>query len=268
MKTKTLILIISILFSNSLLLNAAGNPSGKIKVIKKDVSQKISKAGESGQNAILVVTDNEEVNLDDAITLATETAQLSYKTVVGMVNRESEDNAELVKKYNLQRFTLPYVLILAANGSVMGGVVPGKVTPDMLAAYVPSGCFNKAIESNKNGNPTYLLVSSDDENTNNSWMKVMETSNQDATLKADIITIDTKDESETSFLKRLGYQEKMPLPMLVVLNKDGKMTGRYNDLPGASELATAATKVVSSGCGKSCPSSKSCVGKKTDCGSK
>jgi hypothetical protein len=268
MKTKTLLLILSIFFSCILFVNAAGNPNGKIKVIKKDVSQKIIKAGESGQNAILVVTDNEEAKLDDAITLATETAQQSYKTVVGIVNRESEDNADLIKKYNLQRFSLPYILILSANGSVMGGVVPGKVTPEMLAAYVPSGCFNQAIESNKNGNPTYLLVTSDDETTNSSWVELMEISNKDAQLKADIITIDPIDESEASFLKRLGYLENMPLPMLVVLNKDGKISARYTDLPEGADLTSAAAKVISSGCRSTCPSSKSCVGKKTGCGSK
>lgn len=268
MKTKAILLIASLFFAVTL-SSFAGNPrADKVKVIKKNVSKKIDEAGQSGYNSILVVTDEEETKLDAAITLATETASQSYKTMVAIVNRDLEDNKELVGKYNLQRFTLPYVLIISANGSVMGGVVPGKVTAEQLAAYVPSACFNQVIESSKDFKPTYLLIASDDTETNNNWMKVMEESNSDAQLKADIIAIDPTDENEASFVARLGYRENMPLPILVVINKQGQVTSRFNSTPEASALTESATKVISKGCGSSCPSSKSCVGKKSDCGTK
>ncbi len=268
MKTKVILLITSLLLVITFNSFAGTPPADKVKVIKKNVSKKITAASESGRNSILVITDNEEVNLDAAIALAKETAALSYKTVVALVNRDLEDNTELVEKYYLQRFTLPYILILSANGSSLGGVVPGKATAEQLAAFVPTGCTNKVIDAKTNGKASYLFVLSENDDTNNAWMEVMNESIDSPKVNAKVIEVDPKDENEASFLKRLGYGENIPLPMLVVLNKDSKITARYTSIPETSTLTTAANKVISSGCGKSCSSSKSCVGKKSRCGSK
>jgi len=268
MKTKIYFFTISFILVFCIFSYAGDAPTGKVKVIKKNLNKEISKASESGKNAILVVTDNEGNNLDEALSLATETAELSYQTVVGQVNRELEENSDLVQKYNLNRFTLPYVLIISANGSVMGGVVPGRVSAERLAAYVPSCCYNQVIEARADGKPTYVFIPSEDKEVNNNWLKVIEESNSDAKIKANVVSVDQNDENEASFLTKTGYREGMPLPMIVVLNQQGQITSRYNDLPDATALSAAATKVVSGGCGKSCPSSKSCVGKETNCGSK
>jgi hypothetical protein len=268
MKTKVLFFIAIFLLGSGINL-IHGNPSPeKDKIIKKNVSKKITEAGESGYNSILVVTDNEESDLDAAFALATETAGLSNKTVVAMVNRELEDNNELVEKYYLQRLTLPYVLILSSNGSAMGGVVPGKVTAGQLAAFIPTGCANKVIEAKTDGKASYLFVPSDDEETNTAWMKVINESIANPNVNAEMISVNPDDGSEASFLAKLGYNESLPLPMLVVLNKDSKITARYTSIPDAGTISLAASKVVSSGCGSSCPSSKSCAGKKSSCGSK
>jgi len=268
MKTKAILLIAPLFLAININGFALQPPGDKVKVIKKNVSKKIADANESGHNAILVVTDKDENNLDAAVILATETASQSYETMVAMVYRDSKDNDELVEKYHLHRYTLPYLLIISANGSAMGGVVPGKVTPEQLAAFVPTACANKVIGSRTDGKASYLFVPSGDEKNNQSWLEVIKESLSSDKVNAELISVNPKDESEALFLTKIGYSENIPLPMLVVLNKQSKITARYTSLPDAGTLSIAANKVVSSGCGKSCPSSKSCVGKKTGCGTK
>jgi hypothetical protein len=75
--------------------------------------------------------------------------------------------------------------------------------------------------------------------------------------KAEYINVDLSDPKEADFIKELKVDPNTSVPVTLVINPQGQLTGKYDGEVQVTNLVEAATRVVKSGC---CPpsSGKSC----------
>lgn len=262
------ILAMILLFSNALI---AGN---EVKIVKNNLATELAGAAESGTNTIMVITDNNESGLEEAMTLANETAALCSNTMVAVLNRDLEENISLLQKYQLTRFPAPYVVILSPAGYIAGGVAPGRITADKLAKYVPSKCYNAVLTARTDKKAVYALVYNQQDENYNKYLEALKETQSTLDPSPEILAVQAADQDEQSFLARIGYQLSED-PVVIVINPVGQISGKFDNVPTRDDLIKATTTVVSRGCGSSsggsgcCPSSKSCSPKeKASCGSK
>ncbi|MFP4471863.1 MAG: hypothetical protein ACLFPE_14360 [Bacteroidales bacterium] len=255
-------------FSHGLI---AGN---EVKIVKNNLPAELAGAAATGTNTIMVITDNNESGLAEAMTLANETAALCSNAMVAVLNRDLEENMPLLNQYQLTRFPAPYVVILSPAGYIAGGVVPGKITADKLAKYVPSKCYNDVLTARTQKKAVYALVYNQQDESYNKYLEVLKESKSSLDPSPEIITVQAADQDEQSFLSRIGYQLSEE-PVVIVINPVGQISGKFNSVPTCNDLIKATSTMVSRDFGSSsggsgcCPSSKSCSPKeKASCGSK
>lgn len=262
MKILQTLLTAFILFGVVTVTHASGESD--IKIIKSNVVIELKAAAESGTNTVLVITDEKAESLDQAIGLAEATAALGKNTMVAVVDKSDDANRTIVERYNMNRFPVPFVLILAPAGNVTGGAMPAQITAEKLSGYLPSPCYNQALKARNEHKPTLVFVTAKDDENLGDWESTIAATEGQIDPKPEIIKADVNDAGEASFLSRVGYRGE-PTPMLIVVNASGQVTGKFTSNPDAGTVKLAAEKVIAKGCG-GCPSSSSCSGKeKTGC---
>ena len=265
MKMKQTFLSILFLLGITAFVNASDGKD--IKTIRENVVTELEAAASEGVNTILVITDKTADNLDQAIELAETTANMDENTMVAVVDRNLEDNSSIVEKYNMTRYPVPFVLILSPAGNVTGGAMPAQISAEKLAKYIPSPCYNQALEARNDKKSTLIIVSSKETDGMEKWESVIEESKTAITPEPAIISVDAEDENEKSFLSRVGYRGE-EVPVLIVVNNAGQVTGKFTEVPDGETLKTTVSKEIKKGCG-GCKSSKSCSPKdKAKCGDK
>ncbi len=267
MKKFASVLLLGVYLLTAAALQGIAGPSGKgeVKVYDTNVGEMLAKAAAEGLNSILVITDNQQKDVDAAMELAIGTASLCDQVVVFKVNRDDAANSEIVKEHQLSRFPVPYVLILSPSGFIAAGVVPGKIEPERMAEFLPSPCYNQSMQARKDGKPSFILVYAAKDAEYESWMKLAAESGAMLDPKPEIITIHNEDAAEAAFLARVGYKEATATPQLFVVTPAGQTSGRFNTMPTASAI-NAAAKRVASGCASKCSSASSCTDKsKQEC---
>ena len=261
--TIKLIVVLACLISSASIIAANSND---VKIVKDNISTELSNAAQAGINTILVVTDQTDKRFDEAMKFAGETAGFCENTMVAVLVRDFEENAELVEKYRSSRYPAPYLLILSPGGVVTGGASPGKIEAEKFAAYVPSKCYNQVLTARTEGKSAFIVVSHGKEIADD-WTKVLTEAQTKMDPTPEIIYVDADDAGEAVLLSKIGYQEK-ETPVVTVLNDKGQVTGSFSKTPAANELVAASKKVAAKGCG-GCASKKSCSGKeKAKCGEK
>lgn len=260
-------ILLSLIFISGLFFPALASGGKEIKTVKSNITSELETASASGINTILVITEQDAKGVDEAIELAEKTASLCSDAMVAVVDRSLEENLDIVEKFNLTRFPLPFLLIVSPTGNVTGGAKSGTITAEKLSKFVPSACFNQALTASKEGKPAIILISAGERKTVKPWEKVIRDVEKNLDPTPEIIRVNPEDESEKVFLSKLRYYGGDE-PVLMVANSSGQITGKYTEVPVAGNIIKDATKVVKSGCG-GCSSAKSCSDKKkADCGEK
>jgi hypothetical protein len=260
-------ILLSIIFISGIFNLALASGGKEIKTIKSNIVSELEMASASGINTIMVITDENTEDVDEAVQTAENAAGLREDVMVAVVDRSLEENLEIVKKYNLSRFPLPFLLIVSPTGDVTGGAKSGTITAEKLSKFIPSACFNQALTAKKDGKSSIILISSGDRKKVKTWEKVIKDVEKTLEPAPEIIRVNPEDENEKAFLSKLRYYGGDE-PVLMVANSSGQITGKYTVVPEAGNIIKDATKVVKSGCG-GCSSAKSCSGKeKAGCGDK
>jgi hypothetical protein len=267
MKKISSVILLSLLFTfgGIQVVTASTGGKGEVKVYDKNVGEMLVKAAAEGLNSILLITDNQQKDVDAAMELAVGAAALRDQVMVMKINREDQANSDLVKELQLTRFPLPYVVILSPSGFIAAGVVPGKIEPARMAEFLPSPCYNQSLQARKDGKPSFILVYATRDAEYESWMKLAAESGAMLDPKPEIIAVHNEDAAEAAFLARVGYKEATATPQLFVVTPAGQTSGRFNTMPTASAINIAA-KRVASGCASKCSSASSCTDKsKQEC---
>lgn len=261
------LLIVLFTVGMSYLISAAIIFGDDVKIVKENPEKALTDASTQNQNVILVISDHNKTGEEASLALAQETAALTSNTLVALINKDLPEHQVLLQKYNLSRYPAPYLIILSPDRFITGGVVPGKMEAARLVTFVPSAKYNEALKARSEKKPSFILVHGNQDDSKTQWLNRLNESASKLTPQAAVITLQSTDAAEKSFIERLGVQPDGNENVVVVLNSAGMVSGKFNTLPEVTLLTQTATKQISKGCGSSCPSSKSCGGK-TSCGEK
>lgn len=220
-----------------------------------DTKQDIEKANKKGNVVFLVVTENGNSQNQAALILAKQ-AQKSYtNSSIVELDRGNVSNSSLIQKYRLAGAPVPLILVIGKNGIVSGGSAFQGLTVDGITSMIPTPKLESVHASISDGKPVILVF------TKKSFKDTPETlkeCNYALTLlkkdkiNASLIEVDIDDARESKFLNQLRIDKSAKSPVVLVLNKDGQVSGTATTVPDAKKLASAITTKPKSGCGPGC----------------
>lgn len=185
-------------------------------------------------------------------------AQVKFIKV--QVNDPSEKS--VIDKFNLKRSPMPFVVTLAPNGAITGGL-PSFTEEQLVDSILSKGAASclKALQERK----LVLLCLQNSQTTNNS-----EASEGVNDFKADVrfsnstevVFIDPSNKTEQKFLQQLALNAPFSQATTVFISPPAEIIGKYQGAVKKELLISDLQKATSGACGASgcCPGGK--------CGSK
>lgn len=223
-----------------------------IFVSKADTKQDIDKANEKGQVVFLIVTEKGNPKNQEALGLAQKAQKLYSKSAIIELDRNSSSNKELVQEYRLSGAPIPLILVVAKNGSVVGGAPLQGLTAEALVQMVPTPKLEDVYASIADSKPAIIVFTKklliDRTNVLKEAKEAVSILKNNATL----IEVDIDDASETNFLNIFNISKLTLSSTVIVINKQGQVSGTATTVPDAKKLAAAATTVPKGGCGPGC----------------
>ncbi len=165
----------------------------------------------------------------------------------------------LVNKYQLNRTTMPLVLVMAPNGAVTRGF-PGQITEAQLEMAFVSPGMQKVLKALQDRKMALLCVQNDATQHNAEAMQGVKDFVADALYAktTEVITIDPTDAAEDSLLKQFNVDPKTEEAVTVFVAPPGKIVGTYKG-ETKKDVLVAAAKTAAKACtpgGSCCPAPK------------
>jgi len=212
----------------------------------------LNKAKTAGKAVFVVVTGTGATNVDKATSIAKAAVGINKNAIILKMDRDLPANAELVSQWRLSGAPLPLILTVSAKGYPTGGYILADATADKVAALVPSPKLDDVYAAINAKKPVFLVVSKKSNIDKAAILSSCKSASVKLSGNVAIVEIDLADPKETAFIKSLNLQGPTNTTTVMVLNTSGQSTGLFKGKVEAAELVSAATKVVSSGCGTSC----------------
>jgi hypothetical protein len=183
------------------------------------------------------------------------------KNQVKFVKIKTDDplGKPIIKKFNLERSPMPFVLVVAPNGAITGGF-SSFTEKQLLEAIISSGAASclKVLQEHK-----LVLLCLQNKNTHNNQvaLKAVRDFKSDPrfTKASEIVAIDPSDVKEHTFLKQLDVNVSSSSAMTVLISPPAVVVAKYQG-PITKDQLAGDLKKMSSGC---CASGKCCSG---ECG--
>lgn len=212
----------------------------------------LNKAKAAGKAVFVVVTGAGATGTDKATTIAKGATGIYKKAIVIEMNRDLPANAELVSQWGLSGAPLPLILSISPKGNATGGYMLADATAAKVAALVPSPKMDDVYVALYSKKPVFLVVSKKSNIDKAAILNSCKSAVSQLKTKPAIVEIDLEDPKEATFIKQLNLKSATNSTTVMVLNASGRTTGMFTGKVETSELVTAATKVISGGCGSSC----------------
>lgn len=223
-----------------------------VNVSKADTKQEIEKANKKGLVVFLVVTEKGNSQNQSAANIANEAQKSHPKSSVIELDRSNQDNSSLVQKYRLAGAPTPLILVIASNGAVVGGSPLSGLTADALVKMVPSPKLEEVYESVGAGKPAIVVFTKKSFKDRTEVLNTVKESLSILKNNATLIEVNIDDGKEENFLGQMRIKKSATSSTVVVINKQGQVSGTATTSPDAKKLAAAATATPKSGCGPGC----------------
>jgi hypothetical protein len=222
------------------------------------IDNQLESAAGAGSVAFVLVTEPGAAEVEQTKQVIQQAMAQIAGSVMIEVDRADAANSAFVKKHQLVSAPVPLIVVFASNGVMAGGNVASKLPLPELLAMVPSPKKADALKAIKSGQAVYITASRSDMTSTTDVAKGCAEACLQMDGKCVAIDISMDDPAEADFLKQLKVNPEATLPVTVVLNAQGQMTGTFNGPVGVDNLVQAAKKKISAGCcppgsGKTCP---------------
>lgn len=238
--------------------NAPQSTQAKTEAVKQtakasnSLQAELNKAKAAGKAVFVVVTGAGSTGTDKATTIAKGAAGIYKNAMVIEMDRDLPANAELVSQWGLSGAPLPLILSISPKGNATGGYMLADATAAKIAALVPSPKMDDIYVALYSKKPVFLVVAKKSNIDKAAILNSCRSAVTQLKTNAAIVEIDLEDPKEAVFIKKLNLQSATNSTTVMVLNASGRTTGMFTGKVETSELVTAATKVISGGCGSSC----------------
>ena len=109
--------------------------------------------------------------------------------------------------------------------------------------------INQALGQRKT---VFIVITDNDFNKENTIAVCNEAQSQLAGLVVEILYFDINDKSESEFIKLLQIKNTTEMPLTLVINVQGIVTGKHTGIPEMENLVEDARKRMSNQCGCGC----------------
>lgn len=147
---------------------------------------------------------------------------------------------------------MPLIIVIATNGSVVGGAPLQGLTADALVKMVPSPKLADVYESIAASKPAIIVFT---KKSLKDRAEVLKTAKESVSIlknNATLIEVNIDDSKEENFLNQMRINKSATSSTVIVINKQGQVSGTATTTPDAKKLAAAATATVKGGCGPGC----------------
>ncbi|MBI5326419.1 MAG: hypothetical protein HZB41_14300 [Ignavibacteriae bacterium] len=184
--------------------------------------------------------------------IAQKAQKLYSKSEVIELDKNSIANYKLVQTYRLTGAPTPLILVIGKNGTVVGGAVYNETTAEDLVAKIPTPKLEEVYASVADSKPAILIFT---KKSFTDRIEVLKTCNEAVSIlknNASIIEVNMDDSKEDNFMKMVRINKSSKSSVVLVINKQGQLSGTATTMPDAKKLAAAATAVPKGGCGPGC----------------
>lgn len=259
----TLLLVNAVTF-NACGANAESKQQSKSAQSKTETTQTTGKknntklqadlnaAKKAGKAVFVVVTGTGAANADKATDLAKRAASVNKNALVVQMNKDDAANSQLVGEWRLEGAPVPLLLVISPKGYPTGGYLLEQATAQKLADLIPSPKLDDVYGALNNKKSVFLVISRKSNTDRTTMIENCKSAVLKLQNKAAIIEIDPSDSKEARFIKQLSLRNTPNTSFVLVLNASGQTTGSFEGKAEISQLVSAATKVISGGCGSGC----------------
>jgi hypothetical protein len=163
------------------------------------------------------------------------------------VNVKDPAEGAIVQKFRLQQAPLPLVLVVAPNGAVLGGFPKDQIKEESLTKVFASPCFQRCLKSLQEGK-LIMLCECRKGDAPRAPKGVLDFA-KDAKYSAQtrIVTIDTTDPAEQSFVSQLQIDPSAKESSTCILAPPGSLLTTLKGTFGKKFLEEAIQKASSKG---------------------
>jgi hypothetical protein len=235
----TIMLVIAIFIN----LNCAG-------MYKTDNITKISEAQAKGNTVIIVAYKKNNDDKQNALKKANSVLSSNKNISVIELDITSEDNKLFVKKFGLRNIDKPAILIVDKYNNLIKVVLANQITADNLKNSIPTPTYSEIIR-NINRKKVSIIVVYNSKATQKDSVTKLANSVHEKLKNTSVISVNTESEKEKNLVNTLQISN-IKKATIIVINTQGQITGVFDKTNSVSDIVSAATKVISSGCGAGC----------------
>jgi hypothetical protein len=202
----------------------------------------LAAAAAAGHPVFLVVTEGDAAGMDAARRVTSDAQKLAPGTSILEMDRSDKANAAVVKKYRLETVPVPLILVLAANGVAAGGARPGAVTPERLAAMIPTPARAALLRSIDEKKATLVVFARESTEGRDAARKAAEDAATALRGAATVVLVDLDDEKEAKFVAESKVDPKSKQPLVAVYNAKGQAIETFSGVPKVEALVAAVSK--------------------------
>ena len=178
------------------------------------------------------------------------------KVEIIKVDRKDPRNSDIVTKLRAQTAPIPLTLLFTSSGAIIAAFT-NVVTEEEFSQALPSPKKAETLKYMQEGKGVILCFCSKKMSSKGEVQSCCSQAESKLAGKAEYISVDISDPKEANFIKELKIDPNTSVPVTLVINPQGQVTGKYDGSVQVTNLVEAATRVVKSGCcaagsGKTC----------------
>lgn len=210
------------------------------------LKEELNNAKKAKKTVFLIVTEK-GLALDKATKVSKEAIKLQKNSIILTMFRDDNANADLVTKFGLLGAPMPLILVVAANGVVVGGLRDIDATAEALIKMIPSPKMAEVLLAINNKKSVFIVVSKKSFLDRTNMLEKCKSCLTSLKNNAVIVEIDADDNKEKAFLSQIGVNGLLTSSVVVVSNSQGQITGKYENTAAVNTLVAAASKLLKSG---------------------
>lgn len=172
------------------------------------------------------------------------------------VNVNEPQKKNLVERFNLERSPMPFVVVLAPNGAIMGGF--SSFTEEQLMDSISSVGAAACLKCLQDRKLVLLCLQNGQTLNNEAALAGVNAFKADPRFgnATEIVMIDPSDEKEHKFLNQLGINRDSKESKVVLIAPPAEIVGTYQGPVSKGQLISDLEKAASGCCAGGCPGGK------------
>ena len=253
-KSLCAVVVMALALAPGMFISCTGSPSSAAyAAAAKQPSAEAAIKSAAAKHRYLVVTfyKKSDAASDSALkSVGSAKGKLSTRADFTIADVQNQANQALVKRYGIDKATIPLTLVIAPNGAVTGGM-NGTVDAAKITNAFASDGMASVLKVLQGGKLALLCVQNGKTKFNSESMKAATDFKADSRLPGavEIVKIDPSNRGEAKFLGMCKVEPSASTAQIVMIVPPGRILGRFDGQTTKDAMyASLQTALKSSGC--------------------